>query len=102
MNKKLVYIGNIISALPATLVVPLVPFIFILIDGEGRIPGMLHENMVRGLMVLYPIALLTCVICAIRFTRRGQVQLGMLVSLIPLFIFVSLFFVFYYGGVTLR
>jgi hypothetical protein len=100
--KKFIYISNIISALPAIIVVPLVPFIFILIEGEGRIPGYLHEYAVRMLMVIYPLSLIACLVGSIKLMRLGVLRPALIVSLLPLLVFFLLFSFFYFGGVVLR
>lgn len=100
--RKLVYAGNILSTLPAAIVVPLVPFIFILIDSEGRIPGYFHEYALRFLMVLYPLVLIACLIGSIRMLRRDRVRPALIVSLIPLLVFGLLFTTYFFGGVVLR
>ena len=100
--RKLVYTGNILSSIPAALVVPLVPFIFILIDGEGRIPGYLHENLLRFLMVLYPIALIICLLGSIRLLRRDRLKPALWISLTPLMIFGLLVLTYMNGGIVLR
>lgn len=100
--KKIIYAFNIIAALPAALVVPLLPFVFILIHDEGRIPGLLHENAVKILMFVYPLALLCCVTGAIKLTRQARLRPAMVLSLIPLVIFMLLAAIFFFGGVRLR
>lgn len=100
--RKLVYAGNIISTLPAALVVPLVPFIFILIDGEGKIPGYFHEYALRTLMVLYPLTLIACLFGSVRLLRSNQTRPALIVSLIPLLVFVLLLSTYLFGGVVLR
>lgn len=100
--KKLVYTCNILSALPATLVVPLLPFVFILIEGQGEIPGLLHENLVKILMFVYPVALIICVVLAIRLMRADKVGPALWFSLVPLGVFLLLCGVFIGGGVNLR
>lgn len=100
--RKLVYTGNILSTIPAALVVPLVPFIFILIDGEGRIPGYLHENLLRVLMVMYPVALIGCLWGSIRLLRRDRVTAALWISLVPLAVFGLLVLTYLAGGVVLR
>ena len=101
-RKRVVYVFNILSALPAVLVVPLVPFVFFLIDGEGKVPGYLHENAVRVLMLLYPLVLVSCLVLSIRWTRAGRVRAAIPVSLTPLLVFALLAACFYFGGVVLR
>jgi hypothetical protein len=101
-SKKLVYVTNIIAALPALLIVPLVPFIFILIVGEGRIPGFFHEYALRALMVLYPITLIACVVGSIRLLRRNRTVPAFWISLCPLVVFILLAATFWFGGVVLR
>jgi hypothetical protein len=100
--RKLAYIGNILSTLPAALVVPLVPFIFILIDGEGRIPGYFHENAVRILMVAYPLVLIFCLVMSIRWLRQDRVTPAIWLSFVPLGIFGLLVWTYVGGGVMLR
>jgi len=101
-SKKLVYITNIISTLPALIIVPLVPFIFILIVGEGRIPGFFHEYALRALMVLYPITLIACVLGSIRLLRRNLTVPAFWLSLCPLAVFMLLVATFWFGGIVLR
>ncbi len=100
--KKSIYVGNIISALPSLLVVPLVPFIFILIHGEGKIPGYFHEYLLRTLMVVYPLALIACVITSLKIGRQGNHQLAVWISLVPLAIFAALVATLVFGGIVLR
>ena len=100
--RKLVYTGNILSTLPAALIVPLVPFIFILIDGEGRIPGHFHENALRILMVGYPITLIVCLLTSIRWMRQDRLSSAAWLSFVPLAIFGLLVWIFIAGGVRLR
>jgi len=101
-SRKLIYASNIISALPTLIVVPLVPFIFILIVGEGKIPGFFHEYALRTLMVLYPVALIACVIGSLKLLRRDQMTQALWVSLLPLGIFALLVVTLLFGGVVLR
>ena len=100
--RKLVYAGNILSTLPAALVVPLVPFIFILIDNEGKIPGYFHEYALRTLMVLYPLVLIACLVGSVKMLRRNRIRYAMIVSFVPLLVFGLLFATYFYGGVVLR
>lgn len=102
MNRKLVYTANILSILPAALVVPLVPFIFILINGEGRIPGYFHENLLRFFMVAYPITLIACLVLSIRLLRQDRVSRAFKVAIVPLLVFGCLVVTYMYGGVVLR
>ena len=100
--RKLIYSGNIISTLPALIVVPLVPFIFILIDGEGRIPGFFHEYSLRALMVIYPLTLIACLFGSLRLLRRGRVRTAAWISFLPLAVFGLLLWTYIGGGVVLR
>ena len=100
--RKLTYAGNILSALPSLLIVPLVPFIFILIDGEGKIPGYFHEYTLRFLMVAYPLILIACFFTTLKLLRANQDRIAAWVSFIPLCVFVLMFLVFIYGGIDLR
>ncbi|MBX2870209.1 MAG: hypothetical protein KTR18_16125 [Acidiferrobacterales bacterium] len=100
--RKLTYVGNILSALPSLLVVPLVPFIFILIDGEGKIPGFFHEYSLRTLMVAYPLILLACFFSTLRLLKTNKERLAAWISFIPLGVFGLLVAVYVYGGVVLR
>ena len=100
--RKLTYVGNILSTLPSLLVVPLVPFIFILIDGEGRIPGYFHEYSLRALMVAYPLILIACFFTTLRLLRANRERTAAWVSFFPLCVFALLVLVFVYGGVVLR
>ena len=100
--KKIVYAFNIISALPSMLVVPLLPFVFILVQGEGRVPGYFHESAVKILMFVYPLLLIGCVIASIKLTRKDRPKPALPISLLPLVAFALLFFAFYFGGVQLR
>lgn len=100
--KKVVYSGNILSTLPALIVVPLVPFIFILIDGEGRIPGYFHEYTLRTLMIVYPLTLLGCLFGSLRLLRAGKAKAAAWVSFLPLAVFALLVLTYIQGGVVLR
>ncbi len=100
--RKRIYIGNILSSLPAALVVPLAPFVFILINSEGRIPGYFHEYIVRSLMIIYPITLIICLIVSIKLMRQDRLRPAFYVSVIPLLLFLILAAVFYFGGVVMR
>ncbi len=100
--RKLVYAGNILSAVPAALVVPLVPFTFLLIDGEGRVPGVFHETLLRILMLGYPPALAACLWLSVRLLRRGSTRAALGISLVPLGVFLLLLWTYLAGGVVLR
>lgn len=100
--KKLVYAGNILSAVPAALVVPLLPFTFLLIDGEGRVPGFFHEYLLRTLMLAYPVALAACLWLSVRLLRRDRLRLALGTSLVPLGVFLVLLWTYLAGGVVLR
>ena len=100
--RKLVYAGNILSTLPAAIVVPLVPFIFILIDSEGKIPGYFHEYALRFLMVLYPLVLIASLVGSIKLLRQDHIRSALVVSLMPLLVFGLLFVTYFFGGVVLR
>ncbi len=100
--RKLTYVGNILSALPSLLIVPLVPFIFILIDGEGKIPGYFHEYSLRALMVAYPLILLICFFGTLRLLKTNRERTAAWISFIPLSVFGLLIAVYVYGGVVLR
>ena len=100
--RKLTYTGNILSALPSLLVVPLVPFIFILIDGEGKIPGYFHEYSLRILMVAYPVILIACFFGTLRLLRKNKERFAAWLSFVPLCVFGLLLLVYLYGGVVLR
>ncbi len=100
--RKLTYTGNILSALPSLLIVPLVPFIFILISGEGKIPGYFHEYTLRILMVAYPLILVACFFATLKLLRANRERTAAWVSFVPLCVFGLLVLVFIYGGVVLR
>jgi len=100
--KKLVYSGNIISALPTLIILPLAPFIFILINGEGKIPGHFHEYALRTLMVVYPLSVVICVFFSIRLLRNGFQRAAAWVSFLPLGVFGLLLLTYLQGGVVLR
>ena len=100
--RKLVYIGNILSTVPAALVVPLVPFTFLLIDGEGRIPGLFHEHLLRALMLTYPVTLAACLWLSVRLLRRDRPRAALGTSLVPLGVFLLLLWTYIAGGVMLR
>jgi len=100
--RKLTYTGNILSALPSLLIVPLVPFIFILIDGEGRIPGYFHEYTLRTLMVAYPLILIVCFFTTLKLLRTDRERVAAWISFVPLCVFGLLVLVFIYGGIDIR
>ncbi len=100
--RKLAIVGNILSTIPAALVVPLVPFIFILIVGEGRIPGYFHEYALRFLMVAYPVTLVTCLVLSIRLLRRDRPRPAAWISFVPLAVFGLLVWTYLAGGIVLR
>ncbi len=100
--KKLVYAGNILSAVPAALVVPLLPFTFLLIDGEGRVPGFFHEYLLRTLMLAYPVTLAACLWLSVRLLRRDRLRAALGTSLVPLGVFLVLLWTYLAGGVVLR
>lgn len=102
MNRKFVYAVNILATIPAALVLPLSPFIFILIQGEGRIPGFFHEYLLRFLMIAYPVALAICLFMSIRMLRANRVVDAFCYGLVPLMLFLILLFTFLFGGVVLR
>ena len=100
--KKLVIAFTILSLVPAALVVPLVPFTFFLVDGEGRIPGYFHEYLLHFLMLAYPVILLACLWGARRLVRGGTLKLAVGISLVPLGVFLLLLWTFVWGGIVLR
>ena len=54
--KFLFYFTVSLALIPLLLVLPLAPFTFILVEGEGTIPGMRQEYIFHSLMIIYPIA----------------------------------------------
>ncbi len=101
-KKKLLVVCNILSIIPGVILVPLTPFTFILIYGEGTVPGVWHENLLRILMLLYPFMLLGCLFLSVRLYRKKYQSQGLLVSLIPLFHAVLIAVVFQFGGIQIR
>lgn len=100
--RKLVIAGNILSTIPAALVVPLVPFTFLLVDGEGRVPGYFHEYLLHVLMLAYPVVLIASLWLSTRLRRRDRLRPALGISLVPLGVFLLLAWTFLAGGVVLR
>ena len=101
-NKKLVVVGNILSTLPALIVVPLVPFVFILIEGEGKIPGFFHEYTLRTLMLLFPVVLLVSFLYSRKLFRLEKFTPSFWISLCPFVVFGLIVITLFYGGIVLK
>ncbi len=101
-RKKAVYALNILSAIPGILIVPLAPFAFLILDGEGRIPGLLHEHAFTALLLCYPFLLLGCIGFSVFSLRRGGGYGVLIVAALPLICALLLVWVFIIGGVRLR
>ncbi len=99
---KLVTVFNILSAIPAALVVPLVPFTFFLVEGEGRVPGDFHEYLLHFLMVCYPVVWVLSLWGSRRLLRTGKSKPALGLSLTPFGVFLLLLWTYLAGGVVLR
>jgi len=100
--KKLIVVFNIISVIPGIIFVPLVPFTFILVYGEGKIQGMLHENILKFLLIFYPFLLILCVFYSIRRYKVGDLNGSLILSVVPLLHAILIAAVFIFGGIQLR
>lgn len=99
---KLVYAVIICSAIPGVIIVPLVPFTFLIVDGEGRVPGLLHEYAFMALLLAYPLLLLGGIFLAPRLLRGQRARHAMLVAVAPLACALLLVWVFVIGGIRLH
>lgn len=100
--KKFIYALNILSALPGVILIPLAPFAFLLIDGEGKVPGLAHERACIALLLAYPPLLLACIALSVHALRRLRMRRAVLFALLPLLCALLLAWVFTAGGVRLR
>lgn len=100
--KKLVYALNIASAIPGIILVPLAPFAFLIVEGEGRRPGLFHEYAVMALLVAYPFVLAAGIGGSLFALRRGGRRGALAAAALPLLCALSLVWVFVAGGVRLR
>lgn len=99
--KKFTYTLNILAAIPGVILVPLAPFAFLIVDGEGRAPGWLHEYAVMALLASYPVALAAGIGGSVWMLRRGH-RRAPLVAALPLLCALLLAWAFVAGGVRLR
>ncbi|MGI9310493.1 MAG: hypothetical protein ACR2P7_03040 [bacterium] len=99
--KKPVYALNILSAIPGILIVPLAPFAFLIIDGEGRVPGLLHERAFIALLIAYPMLLPICLWRSLSALRRRR-RAALIIAVAPLVCALALLWVFIAGGIRLR
>ncbi len=100
--KKLVWSFVILSAIPGIILIPLAPFTFFLVDGEGRVPGLFHEHAFMALLLLYPFLLAGCLWFAWFSLRRGRAGGALMASAAPFLCAVLLVWVFIAGGVQLN
>ncbi|NKB64887.1 MAG: hypothetical protein GKR95_23150 [Gammaproteobacteria bacterium] len=100
--KRLITLFNILAIIPAIILVPLAPFTFILIEGEGSISGYFHEYLLKTLMVSYTFILVFCIYLSIRLMRRGQTQLALVLSTLPTLTTTAIVLTYLFGGIHLR
>lgn len=102
--KKLTIALNIAATVVGVVLVPLAPFAFLIVDGEGRVPGWFHEYAVMALLASYPLALAAGIggsVFALRHGGRGY-RWAPRVAVLPLLCALLLVWVFIDGGVRLR
>jgi len=103
--KKFTFALNIAAAIPGVILVPLSPFAFLIVDGEGRAPGWLHEYAVMALLASYPLMLAAGIggsVWALRRARDRHRHLPPLIAALPLLCALALAWAFIDGGVRLR
>ena len=99
--KFLFYFTVSLALIPLLLVLPLAPFTFILVEGEGTIPGMRQEYIFHSLMIIYPIAAVLCGYFAIKGFRRMPGLRHYVIGVVPLFLFIMLVAIFINGGIQI-
>ena len=100
--KKAVTILNILAVIPALIILPLCPFAFILIEGEGTIAGYFHENLLKTLMVSYPVILMAGVMSSVKLRKRNYDGWAVFMAALPSVISTSIVLVYLFGGIQLR
>ena len=95
--KKLLITLNLLAGLPGIVLVPLAPFGFLLVEGEGRVPGFAHEYAVIALIIAYSVSLPVCIPLSLRARRRAFT-----VAALPLLLLALLVWAYVFGGVRLR
>lgn len=100
--KKIILALNILSAIPGIIFIPLAPFTFFIVNGEGQIPGMLHEHAFMMLLLGYPFVLLGGVVGSIFTFHRERPRSAIIISISPLICAALLVWVFVSGGVQLN
>ncbi len=99
--KFLFYFTISLALLPLLLILPLAPFTFLLVEGEGTIPGMAQEYLFHTLMITYPVSAIICGYIAIKGFRKMPEFRYMIVGIVPLFLFTLLVAIFIVGGIQL-
>lgn len=101
--KKLTIALNIAATVAGVVLVPLAPFAFLIVDGEGRVPGWFHEYAVMALLASYPLALAAGIGGSVWALRRARDRwLPPLIAALPLLCALTLAWAFIAGGVRLR
>jgi len=102
--KRLVIALNIMAAVPGVILVPLAPFAFLIVDGEGRAPGWFHEYAVMALLAAYPLVLALGIGGSVWALRRGRLDRRWppLIAVLPALCALLLAWAFVDGGVRLR
>ena len=100
--KRLISLFNILSIIPAIILVPLAPFTFILIEGEGSIPGYFHETLLKTLMVAYTFVVVLCITFSIRSIKRNENLKALVLSIMPTLTTAAIVLTYLFGGIHLR
>lgn len=100
--KKVLYAIHALSIIFGVVLVPLSPFGVFIIDGEGRVDGMLHEYFVIALLGMYPAVLACAIGGGVVACRRGRVRPAIWIALTPPICAAALAWLFIAGGVQLR
>ena len=98
---KLIYALNIVSAIPGIVIIPLAPFAFFIVNGEGLVPGLLHEYAFIALLLFYPFLLLGCLWFSLSSLRRGRSRRALIAGTSPLVCALLLVWLLVSGGVQL-
>ena len=101
-KKRLIIVLLVLCSLPALVLVPLAPFTFLIIEGEGRIPGRTHEYLSMALLLTYPLVLIASGVLCVRQRRLEAFGLAAVYALLPMLWALLLVWVYLAGGVQLK
>ncbi|MEM7196435.1 MAG: hypothetical protein AAF402_15975 [Pseudomonadota bacterium] len=99
--KLIAILLNLLAWIPLLIILPLAPFTFILVDGEGSIPGMSQEYAFHTLMISYPLVAIVCGYIAIRRYRLARYPQSALLAAPGILLFTLLLLIFLKGGIQL-